>query len=97
MDRTGPDLDLARQSLQGAGAAMRQLLAAASPGSTTVSADQVRGAAESAVRALTEVDRALSTDDSIGRIACRFCGRQVMSAATMCGFCWRRLDPKPSV
>ncbi|HET6146645.1 MAG TPA: hypothetical protein VFH68_03880 [Polyangia bacterium] len=97
MDRTGPDFDLAKQSLQGAEVALRRLLAAASPVGASVSADQIRGAGENVVRALAEVDKALTGDAEPARIACPSCARKVMPAATLCGFCWRRLDPKPSV
>src|SRR5947208_10811605 len=27
------------------------------------------------------------------RIGCPECGRQIMAAATMCGYCWARLSP----
>ena len=97
MDRSGPDFDFARQSLQGAGVALRQLLAAASPSGPSIPADQIRGASENVVRALAEVDKALAADAAPARIACPFCGRKIMPAATLCGFCWRHLEPKPSV
>ena len=97
MDRTGPDFDLAKQSLQSAEVALRALLAAATPGGAAVSADQLRGAGQNVVRALAEVDRALTGDAAPARIACPHCARKIMPAATLCGFCWHRLDPKPSV
>jgi hypothetical protein len=28
-----------------------------------------------------------------GRVPCSFCGQAIMSAATLCGFCWRKRTP----
>jgi hypothetical protein len=46
-----------------------------------------------------ETDRAMSRDSALSeespRIACAFCGKPMMPAATICGFCWRRpIDSK---
>ena len=40
--------------------------------------------------------RLLSAPGGIARVGCSFCGRMVMPAATLCGFCWRVLSPKTS-
>jgi hypothetical protein len=47
-------------------------------------------------REMNELDgpvRLLSEPGEIARIGCRFCGRMIMPAASLCGFCWRLLNP----
>ena len=29
----------------------------------------------------------------VGRVPCSFCGHMIMSAATLCGFCWHKRTP----
>ena len=53
---------------------------------------------EALVQQLAEVDRLLTESTAEGadaplRAPCRFCGKMIRSAATTCGFCWRKLAP----
>ena len=97
MEANDPELDAAKRSLHAAEAALRQLDSTNAPGSAPASADSLRAATRGALSALADVGRALSSGDGPEalRIGCPFCGRMVMPAATLCGFCWRKLDPKP--
>ena len=46
-----------------------------------------------AMGALAEAQSVVTDPREAERVACRFCGYQVMSDATLCLFCWRKLDP----
>ncbi len=48
--------------------------------------------AHESLRALATVLQPLAPDVASG-VACPFCGNRVMRAATLCGSCWRKLDP----
>jgi hypothetical protein len=47
-----------------------------------------------AMDALNAIDGLRSQDDATSpeptRVPCSFCGKLIMPAATLCGFCWRR-------
>ena len=50
---------------------------------------------KTAMLALDETDRLLTAPAdpaAVKRRACPFCARQVVANATLCGYCWRRLD-----
>jgi hypothetical protein len=84
-DETGTHFERqsARRHLEAARAELR-LLDTALPGRL-----------QAAMRELDEADRLLtSTDDAAApkRRGCPFCGKQIMANATLCGFCWRKLD-----
>ena len=54
----------------------------------------VRAAIATAVGALDGAAHALDANATdAARVACPFCGNRVMRAATLCGSCWRKLDP----
>jgi hypothetical protein len=56
----------------------------------------MRGVVTAAMNELDGAVRLLSEPGEIARIGCRFCGRMIMPAATLCGFCWRVLSPATS-
>jgi hypothetical protein len=87
-DRVG-----ARRQVELAQARLRALDTTASiaVGETTPSI--MRGVVAAAMNELDGAVRLLSEPGEIARIGCRFCGRMIMPAATLCGFCWRVLSP----
>ena len=95
MENASPNLDAAKRSLEGAELAMRRLQSAVTADIPAFPADQLRSATKTAMSALADLGRALSAGDvEISRVACPSCGRMVMPAATLCGFCWRGMVPK---
>jgi len=53
---------------------------------------------KTAMQELDETSRLLTSPADAElpkRIGCPFCGKQVMANATLCGFCWHRLDAAP--
>jgi hypothetical protein len=95
VEPTSQDRIVARGHLDGARGALRQLAAAASSGGNSLSTEVVRGAVQIAISSLDEVGRSLALDEpDVQRVACPFCGNLVMPAASLCGFCWRKLTPK---
>jgi hypothetical protein len=90
----------ARQHLEIARTELGLLDAAAG---TTVDAGSAPGALKAlvtrrlktAMQELTETSRLLTSPADAElpkRIGCPYCGKQIMANATLCGFCWRRLD-----
>jgi hypothetical protein len=90
----------ARQHLEIARTELGLLDAAAG---TTVGAGLAPGAfnalvtrrLKAAMQELDETSRLLTSPsdaDLPRRIGCPYCGKQVMANATLCGFCWHRLD-----
>lgn len=77
----------ARESLR----ALSALLHPLPPG---VTSDAVRAAVTSAVGALEVAAHALegSAADA-ARVPCPYCPNRVIRTATLCGSCWRKLDP----
>ena len=52
-------------------------------------------------RQIEELDQVLVSqlgrlEDGPRRIPCPFCQQMIMPAATLCGFCWRKQNPKAS-
>jgi hypothetical protein len=84
------ELDLLRQTTPNAGDG------APDPGHLLAAAlESVR----KAVRGLAELDVLFSSgqEPSAPTRACPACGKTIMAAATMCGFCWTRTAPVPSL
>ncbi len=89
VDRLAAELHFtkARESLR----ALATLLQPLAP---DVASGVVRAAIATAVGALDDAAHALDVNAVDGaRVACPFCGNRVMRAATLCGSCWRKLDP----
>jgi hypothetical protein len=79
------DTEAGRRHLQAARVTLRELGSlAALPGGT------LSGATVSAevTRVLTELEGFDSEAPAVHRVPCDFCGRLIMPAATLCGFCW---------
>jgi hypothetical protein len=85
VDRLAAELQFAkaRESLRALGALLQPL----EPGVVRAAITAAAGALDGAAHALDAngVDAA--------RVACPFCGKRVIRAATVCGFCCRKLDP----
>jgi hypothetical protein len=55
----------------------------------------IPGRLKTVMQELDEADRLLASSDDASapkRMGCPFCGKQIMANATLCGFCWRKLD-----
>ncbi len=87
------DQTKARQRLEAAQLGLRQLDATALAGGAAIAAGVVRGALTIVKNDLDGAVSLLSGPGEIARVGCPFCGRMVMPAATLCGFCWRVLRP----
>jgi hypothetical protein len=86
----------ARRHVGLAQAGLRGLNIAASPAGAEPTAGVMRGVVTAAMNELDGAVRLLTEPGEIARIGCRFCGRMIMPAATLCGFCWRTLSPATS-
>jgi DNA-directed RNA polymerase subunit RPC12/RpoP len=53
----------------------------------------VRGAIAVALAAVDDAQSIVADPRESGRVACPYCSYRVMSDATLCMSCWRRLDP----
>lgn len=84
-----------RRHLEVVQAGLRQLDATASTGGADM-ASVVHGVVKAAMNELDGAVLLLSGSGEAGRIGCRHCGRMVMPAATLCGYCWRALTPTTS-
>jgi len=63
-------------------------------GADSVETAPVREAVTSAMHQLAEAVGLLPQAAEavvLARVPCRFCGQMIMPAATLCGFCWRKL------
>jgi hypothetical protein len=49
--------------------------------------------AASQVKDAVSVFALRSEAPEVGRVPCSFCGHLIMSAATLCGFCWHKRTP----
>ena len=83
----------ARRHLELAQAGLRALDTTASAAGSVPTPSVIRGLVAGALNELDGAVRLLSEPAEIGRIGCRFCGRMIMPAASLCGFCWRVLNP----
>lgn len=84
------------QQLHAAQESLHRLGALLPAGGGSVEATLVRGPATAAQSQVDEAVRLLALRDEpseVGRVACSFCGRMIMPAATLCGFCWRKRTP----
>jgi hypothetical protein len=73
---------------------LRALAALLHPLAPGVTSNAVRAAITSAAGALDGAAQALDVDAAdAARGPCPFCGQRVIRAATLCGSCWRKLDP----
>ena len=81
----------AQQRLATVQAGLRRLDATVSTGGPDLAPGLVRGALAIALNDLDGAISLLSASGTIHRVACPFCGRMVMPAATRCGYCWRAL------
>src|SRR5438552_7799210 len=86
----------ARRHLELAQAGLRRLDTPVSTAGGEPTASVMRGVVTAAMNELDGAVRLLSEPGEIARIGCRFCGRMIMPAATLCGFCWRVLGPATS-
>jgi hypothetical protein len=96
MGASESDQAAARRHLEVAQAGLRRLDAGASTAGGEPAPNLVRVAIKAAMNELDGAVTLLSAPDGIARVSCRFCGRMVMPAATLCGFCWCDLSPKTS-
>jgi hypothetical protein len=73
---------------------LRALAALLRPSPPDAAAGVLGAAVATASRSLDGAGATLDPRAADGaRTACPGCGNRVMRAATLCGFCWRRLDP----
>jgi hypothetical protein len=89
IDRLAAELYFAkaRESLRALGALLQ-------PQTPDGPSGVVRRALATAVGALDGAAHALDANAAdAARVACPFCGNRVIREATLCGFCWRKLDP----
>jgi len=93
MGASDSDQAAARHHVEVAQAGLRRLDATASTSGGDPATSVVHVAVTAAMNELDGAVRLLSAPGEIARIGCRFCGRLVMPAATLCGFCWRALSP----
>jgi len=56
----------------------------------------LRGAVVSALGALNDAHSIVADPREVARVGCPYCGFRVMSDATLCLSCWRKLDPEKS-
>jgi len=96
MGASDSDQAAARRHLEVVQAGLRQLDATASTGGAGVASGVVHGAIKAAMVELDGAVILLSVAGDSARIGCRFCGRLIMPAATLCGYCWRVLSPGPT-
>ena len=96
MGASDSDQAAARHHLEVAQAGLRRLDATASTAGAGPTTSGVPVAVTAAMNELDGAVRLLSAPGEIARVGCRFCGRMVMPAATLCGFCWRALSPTTS-
>ncbi len=89
VDRLSAEIHFAR-----ARESLRALAALLDPGASGVASGVVGKAIAGASSALDGAAQALDPGAPDGaRVACPFCGNRVVRAATVCGFCWRHLNP----
>jgi hypothetical protein len=93
MGASDSDQAAARRHIEVVQAGLRQLDTTAGMGSGDVSSTVVHGAISAALNGLDGAVILLSVPGDESRVGCRHCGRMVMSAATLCGYCWRVLSP----
>lgn len=89
VDRLAAELQFAkaRESLRALGALLQPL-------APDLPSGVVRAAITAAAGALDGAAHALDANGvDAARVACPFCRNRVMRAATLCGSCWRKLDP----
>jgi hypothetical protein len=79
------DTEAARRHLQAARVTLRELGSLASVAGSSLSGATV-GA--EVTRVLIELEGFDSETPAVSRVPCDFCGRLIMPAATLCGFCW---------
>src|SRR6185369_9843829 len=92
MESTDPALATARRHLNAARAALRDFDSRSIVDGVAVDRTLVQSAVNVAMNELDGLDRSLAPDKpGIPQVACPFCARLVMPAATLCGFCWRDL------
>jgi hypothetical protein len=79
------DTEAGRRHLQAARVTLRELGSLAG-----VAGSSLSGATVSAevTRILTELEGLDNEAPAVQRVPCDFCGRLIMPAATLCGFCW---------
>lgn len=82
----------ARHRIEAVQAELRQLDTTVSTSGPSLAPVLVHRALVTAMNGLDGAVGLLSAPDTIARIGCRFCGRMIMPAATLCGFCWRTLS-----
>jgi hypothetical protein len=92
MGLSDSDQAAARRRLEVVQEGLRGLDATASASGADVRTSIVHGAVTAAINELDGAVSLLSAPGETARIPCRFCGRLVMPAATLCGFCWRALS-----
>jgi hypothetical protein len=88
------DRDVARRHLVAARVALQALDAMTTPEGVTLSGRIVAQHLDVAMKELNDIDQEIlfdsrTTADS-PRVACAFCGKMIVSTATLCGFCWRK-------
>jgi hypothetical protein len=93
MGASDSDQAAARRHLEVVQAGLRQLDTTAAMGQGNVSSTVVHGAVSAALSGLDGAVVLLSVAGDEPRVGCGHCGRMVMSAATLCGYCWRVLSP----
>ncbi|HVZ85837.1 MAG TPA: hypothetical protein VHG72_02640 [Polyangia bacterium] len=96
MDLRDSDWTALEQRLEVVAASLRGLAATAAAGADNLEAAPVREAVAGAMHQLAEAVSLLLRASDPGRVArvpCRFCAQMIMPAATLCGFCWRKLVP----
>jgi hypothetical protein len=79
------DTESGRLHLQAARVTLRELGSLASVAGSSLSGVTVSA---EVTRILTELEGFDSEAPAIHRVPCDFCGRLIMPAATLCGFCW---------
>lgn len=82
----------AQRRFEAVQAGLRKLDATVSTSGADLAPGFVHGALTIAMNELDGAVGLLSAPATIPRIACQFCGRMIMPAATRCGFCWRALS-----
>jgi hypothetical protein len=96
MGASDSDQAAARRHLEVVQVGLRKLDAAAVAGGVEMASIAVHGAVTAAMNELDGAVNLLSAPGEIARVGCRFCGRLIMPAASLCGFCWRALTPTAS-
>ncbi len=90
------DQAAARRHLEVAQAGLRRLDTSTSTAGGDPASSGVHLAVKAAMNELDGAVRLLSVPGGIARVGCRFCGRMIMPAALLCGFCWRAASPTTS-